>query len=384
MRTRLEELNPWWNNKDYECPFIIRDKYISLLQKQFDKKEVVVLTGLRRVGKTSILKTLISLLLKQGVDKKKILFLSLDLLFFSDYSIQDIVLEYKKIHGISNEEQVFLFLDEVTYKKNFNQELKNLYDLGNYKIFASSSSATILKDNKAFLTGRSRYFEIQPLTFEEFVLFNDKNIHKTDKIVLEKLFLDYMKYGGMPEYVLTKDSLYLSELVELIISKDVIAQKNIKNKQVVFDLFRLLCERIGKQISYNKLAKILGVDNETISKYVSYFLDTFLFDIIEVKGKLNERLRHKKLYCVDVGIKNIITGFKDLGAIYENLVYNKIKVKKPNFILEKGSEIDFCFENTLIEAKFKLYLEGKQKELFEKLKYKNKIVAKGIDFFIDI
>ncbi len=383
MKTRLEELNPWWKNKNYKFDFIKRDKYLKDLEKQFNRKDVVILTGLRRVGKTTILKSLISSLLQKKIEPKKILFVSLDMLYFSEFSIQDIILEYKKIQSIPHGEKLYLFLDEITYKKNFNQELKNLYDLGNYKIFASSSSASVLKDNKAFLTGRSRYFEIYPLDFEEFILFNGKNIKELDNHILNKLFDEYMKFGGMPEYVLTKDSQYLSELVDVIIRKDIIAERNLKNHKAIFDLYRLLCERVGKQISYNKLAKILGLDNETISRYVSYFLDTYLFDIIEVRGKLNKKLKsNKKLYCMDIGMRNIVTGLRDLGAIYENLVYNKIKKNSPSFVYENGIEIDFCFESTLIEAKFGQKLEGKQKDLFDRLEFKKKIIAKDFNFFL--
>jgi predicted AAA+ superfamily ATPase len=193
-----------------------------------------------------------------------------------------------------------------------------------------------------------------------------------------------MEIGGMPEYVLTEDQVYLSELLELIISKDIISKYNIKHKKLIYDLFLLLCERIGKQISYNKISKILGVDNQTISRYVGYFNDTYLFEIIEMEGKLNERiLGKKKLYCIDVGLKNVITGFKDKGAIFENLVFNQIKKENPRFLYVDGIELDFVFKDTIIEAKYGQSLTEKQKELFDKLKYKNKIIAKDMDFFLN-
>ena len=380
MRERLEELNPWWN-ESYNHKTITREKYLSVLLQSLQKKEITVLTGIRRVGKTTLLKQIISHLLENNINPKHILFVSLDLLYFKDYSVQDIILEYKKIQGIPHNQKTYLFLDEIAYKDNFNQELKNLYDLENYKIYAGSSSAKILKDKKAFLTGRAKYIEIEPLDFQEFLLFSNQTNKETH--LLKNSFENYMQFGGMPEYVLTKDPTYLSELLELIISKDIISKHDIKYKQIVYDLFRLLCERIGKQISYNKLSKILEVDNETIKRYVGYFEDTYLFNIVEIKGKLNEKIRgKKKLYCIDVGLKNSVTGFKDKGAIFENLVYNKIKHQKPSFLQVDGIEIDFVFKDTLIEAKYGLELEGKQKELFEKLKYKNKIIAKDMTFFI--
>lgn len=386
MKERLFELNPWWSS-GYELKGIAREKYLIKLNALLDKKDVVVLTGLRRVGKTTLLKQVIFGLLKKGIDSKYVCFISLDLLYFQDYSIQDIVLEYKKIHKIKNTEKVYLFLDEVSYKANFNQELKNLYDLGNYKVYASSSSAKALKDNKAFLTGRARYLEVYPLDFAEFVLFRGVDFKSADLHILSALFDEYLFYGGMPEYVLEKDELYLSELSELIISKDIIAANNLKNTQIVFDLFRLLCERVGKQISYNNISKILSIDNETVSRYVSYFLDTYLFDLIEVKDKLNVQIRSKKkMYCGDVGLRNVVTGFRYKGAIYENLVYNKLKKtsSRINFLYEKGVEIDFITSDLLVEAKYGYMLTEKQQKLFDSVRGKiKKIVAQGVDFFLE-
>ncbi|MFT4326478.1 MAG: ATP-binding protein, partial [Candidatus Woesearchaeota archaeon] len=286
MIALLEELNPWWH-EHFKDSFVKREKYLVALKNVLDKKEVILLTGMRRVGKTTLLKQMILHLLEKEVPSKHILFLSLDLLAFSEYSIYDIIQEYKRLHKISNTTYVYLFLDEITYKKDFNQELKNLYDLGNYKIYASSSSASALSDNKAFLTGRSRYIEVQPLDFKEFISFKGYDFENISQSMLKGFFDDYMKEGGIPEYILTKDEVYLSELAEFIIEKDVISKHGIRNKKVVFDLYKLLCERVGKQISYNNLAKILSVDNETISRYVQYFLDTYLFYQIEVKDKIN-------------------------------------------------------------------------------------------------
>ncbi|MFT4310974.1 MAG: ATP-binding protein [Candidatus Woesearchaeota archaeon] len=133
-----------------------------------------MLTGLRRIGKTTLLKGIIQQLLSRNILPTRILFLSLDILYFTPYSIQDIIIAYKKLHRIEHQEHVYLILDEVTYKPHFNQELKNLYDKGTYKIFASSSSASTLKDNKAFLTGRARYITINPLNFEEFLVCQNK------------------------------------------------------------------------------------------------------------------------------------------------------------------------------------------------------------------
>ena len=279
---------------------------------------------------------------------------------------------------------MFLFLDEVTYKEHCMQEMKNLFDFGSAKVFASSSSATMLKRDTGFLTGRSRTVEVEALDFEEFLLFKGLNPRGLEKYLIEKYFLKYMELGGIPEYVLTEEAEVVIDLLSTIISKDIISFLGVKKREVIYDLFRLLCERVGKQISYNKLAKILGIHKDTVKEYVGYFVDTYLFYIAQKKGKLNERLLgSNKLYCADVGIKNVSTGFRDLGAIYENLVFLKIRKEKPFFVKKGAVEIDFWYKDNLIEAKFGQKLEGKQKEVFESFRVKKRTLAEDYKFFLD-
>jgi uncharacterized protein len=388
MESIFYNFNPWWEQK-YSLNYIVRNKYFKHLIDLIPKKEIIFLTGLRRVGKTTLMHQLIEYLLK-SVKKEQIFYISLDLLSLKDKSIYEIIQEYRKIHGLSKDTFSYIFLDEITIKKDFHQELKNLYDLGNIKIFVSSSSATKLKDTSAFLTGRARYVEVEPLDFNEFLLFNNYSPKKKDYQLFEKYFEEYMEYGGMPEYVLTKDPTYIIEVVNNIILKDIVAKYGIKNTEKVFDLFRLLMERVGKPLTYSKIANILDISKDSVQTYINYFLETYLFSRIEVKGKLNERIKGpKKFYCGDVGIKNVSTGFRDKGAVYENLVFNKIKSDykdhlkgEINFLYKDAVEIDFVTKDFLLEAKFGLEMNEKQKILFDNYKIKNKIVAQGVDFFI--
>lgn len=282
-------------------------------------------------------------------------------------SIEEIVTEFRKLQKLSTSEMIYLFLDEITSKANYHQQLKNLYDLGQVKIYASSSSASLLKDSKSFLTGRQRLMEVMPLDFHEYLLFKNITLKKSDPHLLDGYFEDYMKDGGMPEYVLSGDISYLSNLIDNIVYKDVIAHYRVKDEQIVKDFFRLLMERAGKQLSLNKMAKILGIGVDTARRYQSYFEDTFLIYSIEKFGKLNERIKNpKKIYAGDIGIRNIITGFRDKGAIFENLVFLEIKNRNPHYIYENGIEIDFIIDNNrLIEAKYHSSLNPKQKKLFD-------------------
>lgn len=377
MEALFYKSNPWW-----EEPFVLnaiqRDIYLNELREYIDNKDIIFLTGLRRVGKTTLLKGVVNLLLHvKKIEPKHIFYISLDLYALEGLSIADIVTAYRKLHKLPSSQMIYLFFDEVTSKKSYQQELKNLYDLGGVKIFASASSASLLKDSQAFLTGRQRLVEVMPLCFEEYLQFKNIVIKKADEHLVESYFEEYMKDGGMPEYVLTGDISYLSNLIDNIIYKDIIAYHKIKDEQIVKDFFKLLMERSGKQLSLNKMAHILNIGVDTARRFQSYFEETYLIYTLEKHGKLNERLRHpKKIYAGDVGIRNLITGYRDKGAIFENLVYLKLKSKNLHYVYEGGNEIDFITDDeTLIEVKYHSVLNDNQQKLFDTYPAKKRTVV---------
>ena len=353
IESELYKQNPWWEGKFYENSNS-RDIYLDKLKENIKNKEVLFLTGLRRIGKTTILRQFIMYLLKNGIKPKDILFLSLDSFNFINYPIHQLVESYREAHKKPTTEFFYLFLDEVTSKDNFEQELKSFYDSDNIKIICSSSIATLMRDKKAFLTGRTRTIEVMPLNFQEFLSFKNVVIKKSDRAVLESYFKDYLRIGGIPYYVLSEDRSYLNELIESIIYKDIIAYHKITNEKVIKELFSLLCHKVGNNISYNKISKILNLSIDSVKRYIGYFEKAYLFYTIDRFSKTYKEniTSPKKIYIGDVGIKNIITEFKDLGASYENLVFLKIKDKNPNYYLEDSIEIDFITKDSLIEAKY--------------------------------
>lgn len=380
----IEELyrqNPWWEEPP-SFDFIERAFYLDLLKGQLEKKDIVFVVGLRRVGKTTLFRMLVEYLLS-AVTPENILYVTLDSYNLGDSSVHDILEEYRKEHKLKRSEKIFLFLDEITYKDDFSRELKNLYDLENIKIFAGSSSSASIVGKKSYLTGRSRMVEILPLNFEEFLLFKNIKVRKSEKYLLEKYFEDYMRYGGMPEFVLTGDVSYIYSLLDDIIYKDIVSIHKVRDVKVIKDFFKMLMERSGKKISLNKIAKVMDISVDTARRFFNYFSDTFLVYPVEKCGKLNERLRApKKIYAADVGIRNTITGFRDKGAIFENLVFLKMKNKGPCYIYEGGIEIDFRADNKLIEVKYQSKMNVKQQDLFAKIKAKKKILISGIDDYL--
>lgn len=385
MEEILGRFNPWWYIR-FETKLLPRNKYLDIIKNNLDSKDILFLTGLRRVGKTSILKEIIYYLLNtKKVDNKKILFVSLDDIHFTDKTIFNIIEKYREINNIGLDDFFYLFLDEVTYVNNFEQQLKNLYDTWNVKVICSSSIASLLNDNKAFLTGRVKTIEVFPLDFKEYLIFKNLKINPYDKILTKKYFEDYMKIGGLPEFVLNADNSYIRELINSIIYKDIIAQNKIKDERTVKELFRLLCQRIGKPTSYNKLANILRVSDLTIKKYIDYFEKSFMFYSVEKYSKsVNENLTSpRKFYIADLGIKNYVSLNKEKGVDFENLIFLNIKSKNPKYFLDKGIEIDFITKDSLIEAKYFSVMDKKQEEVFNKIKRKYKKVISDYSFFLD-
>jgi uncharacterized protein len=373
--------NPWWEEDYQTSGIILRPLILRQLIPLLKTKDIIILTGLRRIGKTTFMKILIKHLIdEEKISPLKIFYISLDDYLLMNKSVLEIVDDYRKTHKLRFDEKIFLFLDEIAYRKDFEVQLKNLYDNQNVKIFASSSQSSVLKKRKSLITGRAKIIEILPLDFDEYLSFKQITLGKKDAHLIDKYFEEYLQYGGIPEFVLRGDMEYLKELVDDIILKDIAAEYNVKDNFLLKDFFLLLMERSGKVFSINKLANILKVSPDTVRRYLEYFQNTYLIHLLPRFGKTNERLLSaKKIYAADLGIRNIFTGFRDKGSLFENYVYLKLKHLEPAYIYKDGIEIDFITSNKiLIEVKYREELKGRQLELFNNIKAGTKLVVSGI------
>ncbi|PIQ16329.1 MAG: AAA family ATPase [Flavobacteriales bacterium CG18_big_fil_WC_8_21_14_2_50_32_9] len=381
MEKEFYRYNPWWENTNTLLDNLLdRTESFEFILPNITNKQVVFLTGLRRVGKTSLMKLCIKYLINEKkINPLHVLYVSMDDFLFIGKSIIEIVENFKTIHKIKNEEHIYLFLDEITFVEDYELQLKNLYDKGNSKIFASSSSASLLQKQKGYLTGRSVTFEVLPLSFEMYLQFKNIVINKADGHLKETYFKDYLLTGGIPEYVLTNDVAYISELMDNIIYKDIAAVNGIRQIRQLKDYFLLLMERSGKTMSINKVAKVLGISTETSKRYFDMFCDTFIVSPVTRFGKLNEQLvSPKKIYCCDTGIRTYYTGERDWGALFENYVYLRLKHLNLSYVYENTTELDFISLNKiLIECKFhNETLNEKQQLLFDNFKATEKYIIR--------
>ena len=166
MEDTLIRFNPHWT-KALKDETQVRHEYLNEILKHLENKEILFLVGIRRVGKTTLMKQTINhLISEKKIPAKNVLFLSCDNITLSNKTLFDIIEVYRKINSIKFEERFYLFIDEVAYMSNFSQQLKNLYDSWDLKILCSSSNVIHLEDKKAFLTGRTRTINVHPLSYE--------------------------------------------------------------------------------------------------------------------------------------------------------------------------------------------------------------------------
>jgi len=371
MKEILFLANPWWDKKNFEIG-ILREKYLSVLIKSLNHKRAVLITGSRRVGKTTLLKQFVKYLIEQKLaTPKNILYLSLDHPRISKFSILEIVEEYRKIHLLDRNEKIFLIFDEVQYIKNWEQEIKALVDLENVKIFLSGSANTKIFQKIPFLTGRYEKIKINPLDFKEFLQFKNVKISSTEEYKYEKYLEDYLKIGGYPECVLSRQENYFSDLIEGIIFKDIVYLHNIKNPDIIRDLLLLISDRNGHQTSFTKLSKILGVSVDTIKEYMSFLKETYIVKEIErfSASRSKKIYSAKKFYLHDAGLLRYLASKFNLGSAAETILYNFLSENfEVNFYYENQQEIDFVFFN---KAKQKILVEskfiGKQEEINDKI-----------------
>jgi predicted AAA+ superfamily ATPase len=333
QKKTIDLLNPWWFESKFDFG-IKRRQYLKKIDLFLKKRsQILFLLGSRRVGKTRIILQYISKLINSGTNPKKILFLSLDNTNLYDFNLFDF---------LTDNSFDFIFLDEIQYLVNWPQILKSIYDLprGRGKIICSGSSSKLIEDSKAFLTGRSSNIDVLPLDFIEFKVFSKSSSIK-----------DYLRLGGYPEYVLEKEPNYLNDLIRDIIEKDIIRVNKLKNGEILFDICQILAKQIGFKTTSNKISNVLKVDNKTVVSYMNYLKQVRLVDsIYQYSQSLNKRLYSpKKYYFMDLGIRNSLVGFTDIGSLVENSIFISLSKKygsKNIYYLsdQRSKEVDFVVD----------------------------------------
>ena len=350
-------LNPWWAGKTFDSG-INREDYLEKIDLK--RKQIEVIIGSRRIGKTTFIKQIIREQIEKGFPNNRLHYLALDHPRLSRVYISEHLKLFRKIFMHSRTQNLLLFLDEVQESPNWEAELKSIYDLENVKIICSGSTSTLIKSQGGKLTGRQIITTIYPLSFKEFLDFKKMKLTRAEDYKYEKMVEEYLQTGGYPENVLLPSEEYLQNLLDDIIARDLIRLFPIKKHGVLKDLILLLASSVGSRTSFNKLSNVLDISVDTVKEYISYFETAFLVGSMQKwSSSYTDRIyAAKKIYLMDTGIKTLLTGKRDLGAKAENAVFVHFKRNNEScgYYAESQREVDFVlgdFNNPLpVEVKY--------------------------------
>lgn len=333
---------------------IERKEYLKQLLSWKDQSIIKVLTGIRRCGKSTILKLYQEYLLNNGIDPSQIISINFEELEYEDLQDYKKLYQYIKDRLVENK-MMYIFLDEIQNVPSYEKVVDSLHVKENIDIYITSSNSYIFSGQLAtYLSGRYIEIPILPLSFKE--VYNPQ----TDK---EEAFQKYIKTGGFPyinQIQLQNEQIdmYLEGIYNTVIVKDIEERINRKNSKNVTDIALLkaiskyLSSVVGSPVSIRSITNYFKSNERktspnTISNYIEALCESYLYypvEVMDISGK--EVLKsNKKYYIVDPGIRNYILPkqFYDLGFTIENIVYLELLRRRYNVNIGRSgrTEVDF-------------------------------------------
>lgn len=323
---------------------IPREKYLERIHSFLERKEILILRGVRRSGKSTLLRQLIDRLRQNGVPDSNILYINLEdyrLLAHRNFELLQTILD-------AAENRAYVFLDEIQAIPLFESWLKTQYDTEvNAKFIISGSGSQLLsRELGTLLTGRSITFDVFPLDYEEF--------HKFTKAGLA----EFLEWGGFPEVVLADTEVQKRQLLQsytsAITEKDILLKRAVQEPAVFEKMLHYLLTNPGVRVSVSRLSKHIGLAQATVEKYLTYAAEAYL--IFEVpffshsaKSKFI-RSNVPKYYVIDNGFFRIHTTRNELSKQLENAVALKLLRSGGASYWAGKNEVDFIISDTAIQV----------------------------------
>ena len=361
-KAKLEEFNHWWTSEKVDTELALpfkRDIYPEI-EKHLDKRFILALVGLRRVGKTTIMYQLIQKLVEANINMTTILFFSFDEV---SVKLSDVLEAYKEIHSKDlRAEKTYIFLDEIQKCEGWENELKKYYDL--YPklkfIISGSESLFIRKKTKETLAGRIFEFTLTPFTFREYLRFNKvKENEFKYETKIKPFFIKFAEKGGFPEtfsFETDKDfKEYIRALVvDKIVYKDIPKMFKLEDPDFLKVLLELISTNPGMYVDYQSLSKQFEKDRRVIKDYINYLKESFLITLLGNyrKGSITTLRKRKRAYPTDNALTYLYKPKIEedfFGRMIETLTVNKIKALT---FWKNGGETDIIHEDMPIEVKY--------------------------------
>ena len=404
----LTAFNPWWKTgavnpkmtKTYKR-FAFHEAMKRLDQN--DLRRIVVLTGTRRVGKTTIQYQMIDTLLKRGVDPQKIVFISMDHPMLKLSGVNDVLECYHE--NIYAEQDAYYFFDEIQYAQDWDRWLKIIYDMqpDTNVVATGSASPALIKGNQESGAGRWTVIQVPTMSFYEYCELLDlerPQLPKTLKMTqmlhmtqpertrimmqLQKVqnhFTRYLQVGGFPELALSDNDIMAQQImredvVDKVLKRDLPSLYNLRNATELERIFLYLCNVSSEIVSIEAIAKELsGVSRPTVENYIQYLESANLIYMslpVDMAGKKVLKAS-PKIYIADAAIRNavlmdesLLTDPIEMGKIVETAVYKHVaafyyqQATSVGYFRggRKGKEIDIVVDkpnayNILIEVKYR-------------------------------
>lgn len=330
------------------------------LERELETPEITVITGMRQVGKTTLLDHLFTQI--ETSNKVKLDFenpLNRKIFEEEDY---DAIWNNLAHFGVNNQTKAYILLDEIQHSPSIGSVVKYLNDHFDVKFILTGSSSYYLKNLfPESMAGRKFIFEIYPLTFSEFLVFKgvaqgrlsafSQKAASKNNVSYRKLrpfYQEYMEYGGFPKVVLQQNperkKALLSEIFTSYFENDVKSLADFKDTTKLRDLILLLIPRVGSRIEVSKLATSLGVSRETVYSYLSFLEKTYFISLLsKFSGSIDRQAAGtQKLFLCDVGMVNNL-GKASEGQLLEQAIFQNLHLNHFLHFYNKdgASEIDF-------------------------------------------
>jgi hypothetical protein len=344
-------------------------------------QRAIVITGMRRTGKTTSVQWLLDQILSQNkiyLDLER-----LDQRAVFEESNYDLVLDYLRNRGLDVNQPLTVALDEIQYVPNLPSVVKYLHDSYGIKFLLTGSSSFYLKNYfTESLAGRKVVFEMFPLMFGEFLTFRDVPYRRREAFSemqfdaheyerLKGLYEEFVTFGGLPDIVLeTRPAVrrdLLNDIFSSYINIDVRTLADFQKIGELQQLMRLLALRLGNKLDISKIASVIGLSRPTVMQYLDFLEMTYIIQRLPAfAGGDKPSALAKKLYFCDNGIASVLANLSE-GALFENAVFNQLRYYGDLHYLAKGNEheIDFIVtknnKSTALEVKYHPILSDDQK-----------------------
>ena len=340
---------------------IERILYYEKIKEFIDKPLIKVITGIRRSGKSTMIKLIQKQLLDSGIKTNQIIYINFESM--KHYDIRTSKKFYDHISSLTDPNtRVYLFFDEIQLVEKWEEAINSfLVDLDADIYITGSNSNLLSSELSTLLTGRYIQFRLYPLSYLEMIDFHNVISDKTDK---DKLIWQYIRRGGFPAIHITdydEDTSYMviNDIYDSIVLRDVVERYKIRNIELLNRIMRYIMDNVGNTFSAKSVSDYFKsqyrkVDITTVYNYIEALESSFIISKVnryDVHGK--EILKtQEKYYLADHGIQHAVFGYRDrnISGVLENIVYNellrrgykvfigKIKDKEIDFVAEKKND----------------------------------------------